>query len=153
MIKYTGDIAMDVKFRIKKYSQVFNRVGTVYRGFTSFIMLLISVAANFDNFQSVTEFLTSISVLDGILRIYNARDKVNPISITKCFAKAGFVIHPAHFSILASLLLVKQDLEEWLWLAVRRSQESYISGVLLGNEPVCRISTRMLLDRLNSNKG
>jgi hypothetical protein len=33
------DMIMKMKFRIKKYSQVFNRVGPGYRGLTKFIII------------------------------------------------------------------------------------------------------------------
>jgi hypothetical protein len=54
-------------------------------------LLLISVVKNSSNFQSITEFLISVYVLDVVLCIADAWDKDNPESVTKCFATAGFV--------------------------------------------------------------
>jgi hypothetical protein len=39
MRRYLADMVVEITFRIKKYSQVFNRVGMGYRGLTKFIPL------------------------------------------------------------------------------------------------------------------
>jgi hypothetical protein len=56
-------------------------------------LLLTCVVANSNNFQSITEFSKSINVLHAVLWIADAWVKVNPESVTKCFAKAGFVFN------------------------------------------------------------
>jgi hypothetical protein len=55
-------------------------------------LLLTSAVAGSNNFQPITEFLKSINILDAVLWITHAWNKVNPEQITRCFAKAGFVV-------------------------------------------------------------
>jgi hypothetical protein len=55
-------------------------------------LLLTSVAANSNNFQYISKFSKSINVLDAVLWIADTWNKVNPILITKCFVKAGFLV-------------------------------------------------------------
>jgi hypothetical protein len=56
-------------------------------------LLLTSVVANSDNVQSLSEFVESVNVLGSIVWIIDTWNKVNPESVTQCFARAGFMVN------------------------------------------------------------
>jgi hypothetical protein len=56
-------------------------------------LLLTSFAANSDNLQAITEFVESVNVLCSVLWIVDTWDKVNPEPVSRCFARAGYMVN------------------------------------------------------------
>jgi hypothetical protein len=67
--KYIANMIMEVKFRISKYSKVFNRVGTGKRGLTKFIIVDQYVSFSWERFKKKNTEFHEVSSAPALYRI------------------------------------------------------------------------------------